>query len=291
MPKISLQTITNYLMFLTLSIFSAGCLYLFIMMLISRLQGDTPSPVIPWTTLQVGFVLIIIPFVGKRLYAKIVAAPEEVELPRNAGLFVGFLQGLLYGGAILVLAGAGLFCFAPHRLFTPDISYYALAIAGITGLSGACYPPVRVARKARLWLLIALIAQFVAISTIRQMLGLYPLKFDYNVEILNWEKMPLADRNMVTWLVPDDARDIHIYGIRGVEARCQCKVTPEQLKKFAEKHKFELEHTDRSEFAFGNNEFVVFIYNRETETLTGYFKRDGLPARLLKPAKPSDNQQ
>ena len=79
-------------------------------------------------------------------------------------------------------------------------------------------------------LLLALIAQFVTLSALRQLLGLFPLKFDYTVAEINLEKMPLADKNLVNWLVPDGAKNIHIYGTRGEEARVQCQVTAEQLK-------------------------------------------------------------
>lgn len=290
MQKISLNTITNYLMFLTLCLFSAGCLFLFSVLLISRLQGDSPSPVIPWTTLQIGFVLIIVPFVGKRLFAKIVAAPEEVELPRNAGFFVGFLQGLLYGGSILVIAGIWLFCFNTERLFSHDLTYYSLVILGVCGVAGMFFAPVRVARKARLWLLLALISQFVTISTLRQLLGLVQLKFDYKVSEIDLAKMPLADKHLVNWLVPDGAKNIHIYGTRGEEARVQCQVTAEQLKAFAEKYKLDLPEIDRKEFAFGNNETVAFIYNRETGVLVGIFKRNGLPANLRREPKKEDKK-
>ena len=282
MNKLTLNRITNYLMFATLTIFTGGCLYLFIMMLVSRLQGDTPSPVIPWTTLQIGFVLIIVPFFAKRIYAKVVDAPEDVELPRNAALFVGFLQGLLYGGTVLIIAGAGLFCFAAERLFDHNITYYALTCLGLTGLAGVYYAPLRISRKARLWLLLALIAQFVTISTMRQLLGLYPLKFDYRTETLDLKKMPFADKGIVNWLIPDGAENIHLYGIRGDEARVQCQIDEAGLKKFAQKHKFELPETTPNEFVFGNNEFIIFIYNRKNNTLSGYFKRDGLPAKLRK---------
>ena len=285
MNKLTLNRFTNYLMFATLCLFTAGCLYLFSIMLISRLQGDTPSPAIPWTTLQIGFVLIVIPFFAKRIFAKVVDAPEDVELPRNAAFFVGFLQGLLYGGTILIFAGAGLFCFAPTRLFDHNISYYALAVLGATGAAGIFYAPLRVARKARLWLLLALIAQFVTLSTLRQLLGLAPLSFDYTVQLPDPGKMPLAGKDVVNLLVPDDAENIHIYGTRGVETRVQCKVDGKGLEKFAQKHKFELPENTGKEFVFGNNEFVIFIYDPSTQLLTGYFKRDGLPEKLRRPEK------
>ncbi|MBE6391797.1 MAG: hypothetical protein E7042_06325 [Lentisphaerae bacterium] len=290
MQKISLNTITNYLMFLTLCLFSAGCLFVFSVMLISRLQGDTPSPTIPWTTLQIGFVLIIVPFVAKRLFAKVIAAPEEVVLPAGAGIFVGFLQGLLYGGAILVIGGIVLFCFNPQRLFSHDLFYYSMATLGVTGVAGAFFAPVRVARKARLWLLLALISQFVTLSALRQLLGLFPLKFDYTVAEINFEKMPLADSNLVNWLVPDGAKNIHIYGTRGEEARVQCQITAEQLKEFAKKNKLELPETESREFAFGNNETVVFIYNRESGVLIGFFRRDGLPGHLRRETKAEEKK-
>ena len=289
MNKLTLNRITNYLMFATLCLFTAGCLYLFSVLLISRLQGNTPSPVIPWTTLQVGFVLIVIPFFGKRLFYKIVEAPEEVELPRGTGLFVGFLQGLLYGGTLLILVGTGLFCFDPMRLFDHNIFYWAIAALALTGFAGICYAPVRVARKTRLWLLLALIAQFVTISTIRQLLGLYPLKYDYQVEIADPEKMPLASKGIIELMIPEGAEDIHLYGIRGDQTRVKCQVTAEQLKAFAAKHKLELPQDDKEEIVFGNNEYTIFIYNRKSNTLTGLYKRNGLPEQLRRKA-PADKQ-
>ncbi len=289
MNRLTLNRITNYLMFATLCLFTAGCLYLFIMMLVSRLQGDTPSPVIPWTTLQIGFVLIVVPFFGKRLFFKIVEAPEDVELPREAGLFVGLLQGLLYGGTLLILAGAGLFCFDPIRLFDHKIFYWAMATLALTGFAGICYAPVRIARKARLWLLLALIAQFVTLSTMRQLLGLYPLKYDYQVAVADPEKMPLADKGIINWMIPDGAENIHLYGVRGDHSRVKCQVSAEQLKAFAAKHKFELPQDDKEEIVFGNNEFIIFIYNRKTMTLTGLFIRGGLPEQLRRKA-PSPKQ-
>ena len=289
MNKLTLNRITNYLMFATLCLFTAGCLYLFSVLLISRLQGDTPSPVIPWTTLQIGFVLIVIPFFGKRLFYKIVEAPEEVELPRGTGLFVGFLQGLLYGGTLLILVGAGLFCFAPIRLFDHNIFYWAIAALALTGFAGICYAPVRVARKTRLWLLLALIAQFVTISTIRQLLGLYPLKYDYQGENADPEKMPLASKGIIELMIPEGAENIHLYGIRGDQTRVKCQVTAEQLKAFAAKHKLELPQDDKEEIVFGNNEYTIFIYNRKSNTLTGLYKRNGLPEQLRRKA-PADKQ-
>ena len=289
MNKLTLNRITNYLMFATLCLFTAGCLYLFSVLLISRLQGNTPSPVIPWTTLQVGFVLIVIPFFGKRLFYKIVEAPEEVELPRGASLFVGFLQGLLYGGTLLILVGTGLFCFDPMRLFDHNIFYWAIAALALTGFAGICYAPVRVARKTRLWLLLALIAQFVTISTIRQLLGLYPLKYDYQVENADPEKMPLASKGIIELMIPEGAENIHLYGIRGDQTRVKCQVTAEQLKAFAAKHKLELPQDDKEEIVFGNNEFTIFIYNRKSNTLTGLYKRNGLPEQLRRKT-PADKQ-
>ena len=162
---------------------------------------------------------------------------------------------------------------------------YALAVLGVTGAAGIFYAPSRIARKARLWLLLALIAQFVTLSTIRQLLGLAPLNFDYTVQLPDPGKMPLAGKDVVNLLVPDDAENIHIYGTRGVETRVQCKVDGEGLKKFAQKHKFELPENTGKEFVFGNNEFVIFIYNPNTQILTGYFKRDGLPEKLRRPEK------
>ena len=289
MNKLTLNRITNYLMFATLCLFTAGCLYLFSVLLISRLQGDTPSPVIPWTTLQIGFVLIVVPFFGKRLYYKIVEAPEEVELPRGAGLFVGFLQGLLYGGTLLVLAGAGLFCFAPMRLFDHNLFYWALATLALTGFAGICYAPVRVARKTRLWLLVALIAQFVALSTMRQLLGLYPLKYDYQVEVVNPEKMPLASKGIIELMIPDGAENIHLYGVRGNQTRVKCQASAEQIKAFTAKHKFELPQDDKEEIIFGDKEYTIFIYNRKSNTLTGLYCRNKLPEQLRR-KDPADKQ-
>ena len=289
MNKLTLNRITNYLMFATLCLFTAGCLYLFSVLLISRLQGDTPSPVIPWTTLQIGFVLIVVPFFGKRLYYKIVEAPEEVELPRGAGLFVGFLQGLLYGGTLLVLAGAGLFCFAPMRLFDHNLFYWALATLALTGFAGICYAPVRVARKTRLWLLVALIAQFVTISTMRQLLGLYPLKYDYQVAVVNPEKMPLASKGIIELMIPDGAENIHLYGVRGNQTRVKCQASAEQIKAFTAKHKFELPQDDKEEIIFGDKEYTIFIYNRKSNTLTGLYCRNKLPEQLRRKT-PADKQ-
>ncbi len=280
MNRSTLNRITNYLMFATLCLFTAGCLYLFSVLLISRLQGDTPSPVIPWTTLQIGFVLIVVPFFGKRLYYKIVDAPEEVELPRGAGLFVGFLQGLLYGGTLLVLAGAGLFCFAPMRLFDHNLFYWALATLALTGFAGICYAPVRVARKTRLWLLVALIAQFVALSTMRQLLGLYPLKYDYQVEFADPAKMPLASKGIIELMIPEGAENIHLYGVRGNQTRVKCQASAEQIKAFTAKHKFELPQDDKEEIIFGDKEYTIFIYNRKSNTLTGLYCRNKLPEQL-----------
>ena len=280
MNRLTLNRITNYLMFATLCLFTAGCLYLFSVLLISRLQGDTPSPVIPWTTLQIGFVLIVVPFFGKRLFYKIVEAPEEVELPRGAGLFVGFLQGLLYGGTLLVLAGTGLFCFAPLRLFDHNLFYWALATLALTGFAGICYAPVRIARKARLWLLVALIAQFVTLSTMRQLLGLYPLKYDYQVEFADPAKMPLASKGIIELMIPEGAEKIHLYGVRGNQTRVKCQASAEQLKAFAAKHKFELPQDDKEEIIFGDKEYTIFIYNRKSNTLTGLYSRNKLPEQL-----------
>ena len=283
MQQLSFNKITNYLMFLTLSLFAAACLYVFSVILISRLQGDTPSPVIPWTTLQVGFVLLIIPFFAKRIFAKVVAAPEEVTLPRPAALFVGLLNGLLYGGALLIILTAVIFCTNPLRLLADDVSKYAGIILGLTGLAGVVLAPQRVARKTRLWLLLALICQFVSISNARQLLGLYPFKYDYTVETVDMKKMPLVEKQVVEWLIPEGAKNIHIHGIRATHSRAECTVTMEQIKKFAAKHKFELPENPAKEFVFGNNEFLIFIYNQQTASLLGYFQRDGLPPSLKRP--------
>lgn len=282
MKNLSFSKITNYLMFLTLSLFAAACLYIFSVVLISRLQGDTPSPVIPWTTLQIGFVLLIIPFIGKRIYAKVIDVPEEVSLPRPAAIFVGLLNGLLYGGALLIICTAVIFCTDPLRLLADNIAKYAGIILLACGLAGIVAAPQRVARKARLWLLLALICQFVILSTARQLLGLYPFKYDYTVESVDLKKMPLVEKPIVEWLIPEGAKNIHIYGIRASHSRAECTVSMEQLKKFAAKHKFELPENPAGEFIFGNNEFLIFIYNQQNGLLLGYFKRDGLPPHLKK---------
>lgn len=283
MQNFSFNKVTNYLMFLTLSLFAAACLYIFSVMLISRLQGDTPSPVIPWTTLQVGFVLLVIPFIGKRIYAKVVAVPEEVTLPRPAALFVGLLNGLLYGGALLIILTAVIFCTDPIRLLADNVAKYAGIILAVSALAGAAIAPQRVSRKARLWLLLALICQFVMLSTVRQLLGLYPFKYDYNVEVVDFKKMPLVEKQIIEWLVPEGAKNIHIYGTRASHSRAECNATMEQIRNFAAKHKFELPVNPANEFVFGNNEFLIFIYNQQTASLLGYFKREGLPPSLKKP--------
>lgn len=282
MKNLSFSKITNYLMFLTLSLFAAACLYIFSVVLISRLQGNSPSPVIPWTTLQIGFVLLIIPFIGKRIYAKVIDVPEEVSLPRPAAIFVGLLNGLLYGGALLIICTAVIFCTDPLRLLADNIAKYAGIILLACGLAGIVAAPQRVARKARLWLLLALICQFVILSTARQLLGLYPFKYDYTVESVDLKKMPLVEKPIVEWLIPEGAKNIHIYGIRASHSRAECTVSMEQLKKFAAKHKFELPENPAGEFIFGNNEFLIFIYNQQNGLLLGYFKRDGLPPHLKK---------
>ena len=289
MQKLSLNKITNYLMFITLSLFAAACLYIFAAVLFGRLQGDDPNPMIPWTTLQIGFVLIVVPFIGKRIYAKVVNAPDEVTLPKIAAVFVGMLNGFLYGGTVLILATAVLFCTDPARLLGEDVAKTAFIILGACGVGGMCLAPQKVARKTRLWLLVALIAQFVTLSTARQLLGLYPMKYDYTVEKLDLKKMPLADRTHIRFLIPEGAKNIHIHGIRATLAKSECVVSMEQVKKFAEQHKFELPENPGNEFVFGNNEFVVFVYNQQTGTLLGYFKRDGLPENLKKPQLPAAN--
>ena len=291
MPKLPLSKITNYLIFLTLSLFAAACLFIFAVVLVGRFQGDNPNPMIPWTTLQIGFVLIVVPFFGKRIFAKVVNAPEEVTLPRPAALFVGMLSGLLYGGAILILATAALFCIDPARLLGNDVAKTALIILGVCAAAGMCFPPEKVARKTRLWILVALVAQFVTISTARQLLGLYPMEYDYKVEEIDLKQMPLADRGHIKWLIPEGAKNIHIYGIRATYGKSSCNVSMEQVKKFAEQNKFELPENPGNEFVFGNNEFVVFIYNQQTGTLLGYFKRDGLPENLKKPQVPAQDKQ
>ena len=290
MLKLPLNKITNYLIFLTLSLFAAACLFIFAAVLVGRFQGDTPNPMIPWTTLQIGFVLIVVPFFGKRIFAKVVNAPEEVTLPKIAAFFVGLLNGFLYGGAILILATAAMFCIDPARLLGDDVAKTALIILGGCGFIGMCFPPERVARKARLWLLVALVAQFVTISTARQLLGLYPMEYDYEVEKIDLKQMPLADRVHIKWLIPEGAKNIHIYGIRATYGKSSCTVSMEQVKKFAEQNKFELPENPSNEFVFGNNEFVVFIYNQQTGILLGYFRRDGLPENLKKPQDPAQDK-
>lgn len=283
MQNLSFNKITNYLMFLTLSLFAAACLYIFSMGLISRLQGNDPSPVIPWTTLQVGFILIVIPFIGKRIYAKVVAVPDEVTLPRPAALFVGLLNGLLYGGALLIILTAIIFCTDPIRLLADNTAKYAGLVLAASGIAGIAVAPHQVARKARLWLLLALICQFVTLSTARQLLGLYPFEYDYTTAERDLKKMPLVEKQIVEWLIPDGAKNIRIHGIRAGFSRSECTVTMEQIKAFAAKHKFELPENPANEFAFGNNEFLVYVYNQQTGVLQGYFRRDGLPANLIRP--------
>ncbi len=291
MPKLSFNKITNYLIFLTLSLFAATCLFIFAVMIVGRFQGDNPNPMIPWTTLQVGFVLIVVPFFGKRIFAKVVNAPEEVTLPRPASLFVGMLSGLLYGGAILILATAALFCTDPARLLGDDVAKTAFIILGVTAVIGMFLAPQRVSRKARLWLLVALIAQFVSISTARQLLGLYPMEYDYKVEELDLKKMPLADRNHTRWLIPEGAKNIHIHGVRASFGKVQCTVSMEQVKKFMDQYKLKILLDNGNEIVFGNDEFVVFIYNQQTKVLAGSFRRDGLPENLKKPQVPAQDKQ
>lgn len=283
MPRISLNKITNYLMFLILSAFSAGCMYIFSVTLVSRLQGDTPSPIIPWTTLQIGFVLLVIPFLGKRIYAKVVDVQEDVELPGGAALFVGFLQGLLYGGTLLIIAGAVIFCTGAERLLDPAIPRYTLIALAVTGCAGAFYAQKKVARKARLWLLLALICQFVTISTMRQLLGLFPLKYDYRTEEFAEKSMPLADKTVIEKLIPDGANKIHLYGTRGDHARIQCNTTLEKIKQFAEAQKYSIETASADDFILTDNKNAVFHFNVKSGVLSGYFKHDGLPETLRRP--------
>ena len=284
MSKITLNQATNYLMFLTLSLFTAICLYFFSVLLISRLQGDDPSPMIPWTTLHVGFVLLIIPMIGKKIFSKVVDAREDVEIPRSAAVFVGMLRGLLYGGALLVIGGAAMFCISPERLLSGEVSSVAWGVLIVSGSAGLFFPPQVVARRTRLWLLLTLVCQFVMLSTMRQMLGLYPLKFEYSVESADLSKMPLLDKNIVSKLLPPGAGEIKLSGRRGSagEVRMQCRVQPKDLETFIQLNKYILPENRGSEYSFGNNKDIVFIYNSETSFLQGFYCAPGLPAKLLR---------
>ena len=284
MSKITLNQVTNYLMFLTLSLFTAVCLYFFSVLLISRLQGDDPSPMIPWTTLHVGFVLLIIPMVGKKIFNKVVEVKEDVEIPRSAAVFVGMLRGLLFGGALLVLGGAAMFCISPERLLAGDVSSVAWGILIVTGSAGLFFPPQVVARRTRLWLLLTLVCQFVMISTMRQMLGLYPLKFEYSVESADLSKMPLLDKSIVSKLLPPGAREIKLTGRRGSngEVRLHCRVQPEDIETFIQINKYILPENRGAEFSFGNNKDIVFVYNSEISLLQAIYRAAGLPANLLR---------
>lgn len=278
-----LNHITNYLMFLTLSLFASICLYFFSVMLISRLQGDDPSPNIPWTTLHVGFVLLIIPFVGKRLFAKIVGVKEDVELPRSAGVFVGMLRGLLYGGTLLVLGGAAFFCFAPEKLMAGELTRLAWGILIITGVLGVFFPPLTVARRTRLWLLVTLVSQFVMISTMRQMLGLYPFKFEYVQENIALDKMPLLDKKIAEKLLPVGASSIKVWGECTRETHVKCKVAPKDLELFITANKYMITQKSDKISSFGDNKHVIFIYNGETNILEGVFRNEGLPKNVIRP--------
>ena len=140
--------------------------------------------------------------IGKKIFSKVVDAREDVEIPRSAAVFVGMLRGLLYGGALLVIGGAALFCISPERLLSGEVSSVAWGVLIVSGSAGLFFPPQVVARRTRLWLLLTLVCQFVMLSTMRQMLGLYPLKFEYSVESADLSKMPLLDKNIVSKLLP-----------------------------------------------------------------------------------------
>ena len=284
MSKITLNQVTNYLMFLTLSLFTAVCLYFFSVMLISRLQGDNPSPMIPWTTLHVGFVLLIIPMIGKKIFNKVVEAKEDVELPRGAGVFVGLIRGLLYGGAVLVVGGAVLFCLAPEKLLQGEVSSVAWGVLIVTGAAGIFLPPQMVARRTRLWLLLTVVCQFVMLSTMRQMLGLYPLRFEYDMEAADFSKMPLLDKNIASKVLPPGAGDVKISGMRGSdgEVRVHCRVSSKDLETFIQMNKYTLPEKRGTEYSFGDNKNAVFIYNGETSQLQGFYRVSGLPEKLLR---------
>ena len=284
MPKLSFKYLTDYLIFLTLSFFSGVCLYLFSVMIISRLQGDQPSASVPWTTLQVAFVVFVIPFIGRRIYHKVVLAGEEVVLPRIAGWFVGALRGALWGGALLTLGCAALLLSAPEKLFEPPVKNLALAVIVISVGAGACYPPVQISRKFRLWLLIALIAQFVMISAMRNMLGLSYLRIDYSCSSIDAEKMPMLSAELIARLLPPDARDIRITGRGGLtaELRGNCKTDLAAVKLFAENNNYKLPEKTDGEFAFSDNKIIVFIFDPGNNTLSFLFKAAGLEEHLIR---------
>lgn len=284
MSKITLNQVTNYLMFLTLSLFTAICLYFFSVMLISRLQGDNPSPMIPWTTLHVGFVLLIIPMIGKKIFNKVVEAKEDVELPRGAGVFVGLIRGLLYGGALLVVGGAAMFCLAPEKLLQGEVSSVAWGVLIVTGCAGVFFPPQMVARRTRLWLLLTVVCQFVMLSTMRQLLGLYPLKFEYDMESADLSRMPLLDKNSASKILPPGAENVEISGVRGSdgEVRLHCRVQAKDLETFIQMNKYTFPENRGTEFTFGDNKCAVFVYNSETSLLQGFYRVSGLPEKLLR---------
>ena len=282
--KLSFSKVTNYLMFGTLSLFTAACLYFFSVTLISRMQGDNPSPVIPWTTLHIGFILIIVPLLGKKIFYKVVEAPEDVALGANAGIFVGLLRGLLYGGTVLVLGAVVLFCVDVERLLLDsNVPKAAYVILGISGCAGAFFYPTRVARKTRLWLLLTLICQFVMLSTIRQMLGLYPLKFRYSVESMQGASMPLLDPMIAEKLIPAGAENINVRGVRGGknEVAMQCSISREKVDAFIKSHKYQLRGESRNGFSFGDNKRTLFNYNESRQELFGVFQDNGLPKALI----------
>lgn len=285
MPRnLSFNKVTNYLMFGTLSLFTAACLYFFSVTLISRLQGSNPSPVIPWTTLHIGFILIIVPLFGKKIFYKVVEAPEDVALSANAGVFVGFLRGLLYGGTVLVLGAVLLFCVDVERLLLDkNVPKAAYVILGISGCAGAFFYPSRVARKTRLWLLLTLICQFVMLSTIRQMLGLYPLRFQYSAESMQNASMPLLDPLIIEKLIPAGAEKINVRGVRGGknEVAIQCRISREKVDAFIKSHKYQLRGESSNGFSFGDNQRLLFNYNEAAQELFGVFQDGGLPKALI----------
>lgn len=281
MPRLPLNKITNHLMFITLTLFAAACLFVFIAALIGRIQGNNPSPAIPWTTLQVGFILIIVPFIGKRIYSKVVNAPEDVTLPAAAGVFVGFLNGLLYGGALLIIAGAILFCLAPEKLFDKNIAHIALGVLVVTGGAGVCFPVQQVARKARLWLLLTLICQFVTISTMRQLLGLMPLKFDYRFTEVTQGNAPLVPQTLLKRLIPPGAKNIHLHGTTSL-TEMRCEISEADVQKFIAENKYSCHAQNETETVFGDNEIFIWVFNHNRGILDGFFRRDGLPQALVK---------
>ena len=278
-----LDKITNYLIFamLLLVILILGTVISTLAMGDMVLSEDSSGLGLLLQVISVGWLLW---FVGKKLYRQIILPAPEVQLPAFAAYFAGALRGILFAAVPGLLTMGLLLWLNPAWLFQELPRQLGIALLAVGVLAGICFPPFCVARRMRLWLLTALIAQFFMLQGMTKLLQIRTIRFDYKVDgHYSKRSFPVLDSKTIQRCLPATAKDVQFYGYRGLVSNFiwKASATPEEFQTFATANNYKL--TRRGNYLFHRSETLIIWYDETNGILQGYFSNTKLFKELELP--------